>query len=377
MDAFEGDFVGTEGGTEEQIMQPPPPPSQPHPFEDDGYVDNFDYDAAPPPPMAAADDFGFDGGAPPPEPLPMGDFSDPAFGISPENDAGINGEYGGQEKGYDIGADTDGIFSSDNANLDGPILPDPSQMREEGAAFREWRRQNAIHLEEKEKKEKEMRNQIIEEAEEYKRTFYEKLKLNRETAMVHNREREKLYHANQEKFHKEADKNYWKAIAEIIPREVPNFEKRRGKKEEERKPSIMVIQGPKPGKPTDLARMRQMLQKLKNTPPPHMIPPPPPKEGKDAKEGKDGKEGKDEKDKKDAKDAKEDKTGTPNSVSGDKTGTPESATAAKDEKVGAPLLLEKVGTPTSAKANEQIVDSPAKDTAIDATPEAPKLNATS
>ena len=103
-----------------------------------------------------------------------------------------------------------------------------------------------------------------------------------------------IYLAKQEKFHKEADKHYWKAIAEIIPREVPNIEKRRGKKEAENKPSINVIQGPKPGKPTDLSRMRQMILKLKQNPPSHMMPP---KEDKDAKgkDGKDAKEGKDDK----------------------------------------------------------------------------------
>jgi hypothetical protein len=72
-----------------------------------------------------------------------------------------------------------------------------------------------------------------------------------------------IFVESQEKFHASADKQYWKSISELIPHEIATIEKR-GKKDKDKKPSIAVIQGPKPGKPTDLSRMRQVLVKLKH-----------------------------------------------------------------------------------------------------------------
>ncbi|XP_021901049.1 LOW QUALITY PROTEIN: clathrin light chain 1-like [Carica papaya] len=305
----------------ETQVQFPSPIDQP--FDDDGYMglgyDDFSSSGDqpahhPPPPVAhvTTDD------------LPLDPISgDPAvygvtspdvygFGIPASN---IPDDYAspfemsvtdanGDGQAHDSDA-TDGIFTSD-----GPLLPDPSQMQEEGFARREWRRQNALYLEEKENREKEMRNQIIDEAEEYKRAFYVKRNLNIESNKANNREREKLYLANREKFHKEADQHYWKAIAEFIPYEVPNIEKKRGKRDPDKKPSVIVIQGPKPGKPTDLSRMRQIFTSLKHKPPPHMMPPPPtPARWKDAKDSKDAKNEKDDKNK---KDIKNEKSSTPN-----------------------------------------------------------------
>jgi len=192
---------------------------------------------------------------------------------------------------------TDDAFSTDRngtggfVESNGPILPPPAEMEsEEGFALREWRRLNAIRLEEKEKREKELLREIIEQAEEYKTEFYRRRKLACENNKVANREKEKLFLEKQESFHEEANKSCWKAIAELIPNEVPTMEKR-GKKEKPKQPTIAVIQGPKSGKPTDLSRMRHILVKLKHNPPPHMNPPPPPPPPPSSETEKDGKTG--------------------------------------------------------------------------------------
>ncbi|KAG0461951.1 hypothetical protein HPP92_020427 [Vanilla planifolia] len=159
---------------------------------------------------------------------------------------------------------------------DDPILPPPRAMHpEEGFVPREWRRKNAIYVAEKEMKEKEMWNQIVSEAEQYLIEFYKERQLNRETNKITNREKEKLFLTNQENFHTNAYKHYWKSIAELIPQEVLNIEKKKGKKDDDKKPSIVVVQGPKPGKPTDLSRLLQLLTKLKHCPPPYVKAPSP------------------------------------------------------------------------------------------------------
>jgi hypothetical protein len=93
-----------------------------------------------------------------------------------------------------------------------------------------------------------------------------------------------IFIASQEKFHASADKQYWKSISDLIPHEIATIEKR-GKKDKDKKPSVTVIQGPKPGKPTDLSRIRQILVKLKHAPPPHMLQPPAPAAKEGAKDG--------------------------------------------------------------------------------------------
>ncbi|KAG7565335.1 Clathrin light chain [Arabidopsis suecica] len=193
------------------------------------------------------------------------------FDSQPEKESDLPGDYSSPPSNQKELPETQSpplINSLDDTN--GSILPPPSAMeKEEGFALREWRRLNALRLEEKEKEEKEMVQQILEAAEQYKAEFYSKRNVTIENNKKLNREKEKLFLENQEKFYAEADKNNWKAIAELIPREVPVIENRGNKK---KTATITVIQGPKPGKPTDLSRMRQVLTKLKHNPPTHMKP---------------------------------------------------------------------------------------------------------
>ncbi|KAI7741070.1 hypothetical protein M8C21_006472 [Ambrosia artemisiifolia] len=88
--------------------------------------------------------------------------------------------------------------------------------------------QNASRIEEKDKAEKQLLNQIIDEADEYKIGFHSKRKIVRDNSIATGKHTFILliYLATHDKFHTEADKNYWNAIADFIPKAMGVIETR-------------------------------------------------------------------------------------------------------------------------------------------------------
>jgi hypothetical protein len=227
--------------------------------------------------------YGF--GSESPSEFPQRDYSAPEYN-PPDYTSSPVGESYNKELDEDL-------FGG--ANGGGPMLPPPEEMQEEGHLLRQWKRENMQRLQEKERIEKEKLQQIIDDADDYKEKHRIKRETNRENQMKANRDKELAYHADQEHFHKTAGKQYWKAVTELVPKELPASLEPKGrqmKEKKEKKSTFVALPGPKPGKPTDMGRFRQVLLKLKHNPPAHMIPPPPPPPKPEAKEGEKGKDGK-------------------------------------------------------------------------------------
>ncbi|KAH7331505.1 hypothetical protein KP509_20G037000 [Ceratopteris richardii] len=190
---------------------------------------------------------------------PSGDFS-----------GGIDSNGKSHSGGFGYGYPPDSGFQGGAS-----VLPPPEEMQaEDGYPLREWKRKNAIHLEEKAKNEREKLSQIIDAADAYKDSFYEKRRAHCVATKNNNREKEKVFLENHKNFHATAEKHYWKAVAELVPHELPTIETKGRGKSDPKKPAVVINHGPKPGKATDLTRMRQVLVKLKHNPPAHMKAPP-------------------------------------------------------------------------------------------------------
>ncbi|CAI5464859.1 unnamed protein product [Closterium sp. Yama58-4] len=159
--------------------------------------------------------------------------------------------------------------AEENGTFDGGAkLPPPSQMgSEESILLREWRRKKAIELEEKARISREKHQQVLEDSKAELEAFYKKREFQVTQAKANNREKEKAYVDNLLSLNSKQGGNYWESVCAFTNFDV-SIKKEKAKKKDEPTRMSTQLNDAKPGKHTDLARMRQVLLKLKHNPPP-------------------------------------------------------------------------------------------------------------
>eukprot|EP00245_Coleochaete_scutata_P015059 TRINITY_DN6574_c0_g1_i1.p1 TRINITY_DN6574_c0_g1~~TRINITY_DN6574_c0_g1_i1.p1 ORF type:complete len:203 (+),score=61.36 TRINITY_DN6574_c0_g1_i1:204-812(+) len=150
----------------------------------------------------------------------------------------------------------------------GVKLPPPSAMpTEESILLREWRRKRGLELEEKARISREQHQKILEQAEYEKEIFYNQRQKQVAGAKTNNREKEKVFMAHLEALNAKSGGNYWESVVAFVNFDVvpDRKDKKSGKGANiSPRPSTADV---KPGKQTDMSRMRQVLLKLKHNPP--------------------------------------------------------------------------------------------------------------
>eukprot|EP00243_Klebsormidium_subtile_P003866 TRINITY_DN17498_c0_g1_i1.p1 TRINITY_DN17498_c0_g1~~TRINITY_DN17498_c0_g1_i1.p1 ORF type:complete len:220 (+),score=59.49 TRINITY_DN17498_c0_g1_i1:119-778(+) len=149
----------------------------------------------------------------------------------------------------------------------GNPLPPPEDLPpEESLVLREWRRKRAAELEEKTRTSQEKHAQILDHAAEDRERFYDQREKQVATSKTNNKEKEKVLLANLDSLMAKAGENYWEAVTGFINFDTQQDKKGAGKGKSAT-PRQSIVPEVKAGRQTDLARFRQILLKLKHTPP--------------------------------------------------------------------------------------------------------------
>ncbi|GJP42344.1 hypothetical protein CLOM_g1918 [Closterium sp. NIES-68] len=179
---------------------------------------------------------------------------------------GLGEEHQAAAGEYAPPAEENGTFE------DGAKLPPPSQMgSEESILLREWRRKKAIELEEKARVSREKHQQVLDDAKAELEAFYKKREMQVTQAKTNNRDKEKAYVDNLLSLNSKQGGNYWESVCAFTNFDV-SIKKEKAKKKDEPTRMSTQLNDAKAGKHTDLARMRQVLLKLKHNPPPAFAP---------------------------------------------------------------------------------------------------------